>query len=427
MYDAIVIGARCAGAPTAMHLARAGHSVLLVDRASFPSDTMSTHMVQPAGLVALERWGLLDRLWQTGCPKLDDLRMDFGPIELEGPPPVDFGRVVIEGKPTPIEGIDHYAAPRRTVLDSMLVEAAVEAGAELREGAPLRELVFDGDRVVGVRLSGENGNETVEKAAIVVGADGMNSAVAKAVGAETYNESPSLTVGYYSYWQGIEDTRATLSPHPGRNIAELPTNDDQTLVNVSWPVDEFHTVRADIEGHVRSSIEEHAPDLAERMRDAERTERFKGTAVVPNFFRRPWGPGWALVGDAGYHKDPIGAHGIMDALCHSELLAGAIAEGLAGERPMEEALAGYQAARDEGSAPLYFLNVQLAELNPGPEVLAVTGAIAKVNDPSDVGNLLGVICGSVPPADFFTPDNLVRVLEAAEVPMEVLAGGAQPA
>jgi 2-polyprenyl-6-methoxyphenol hydroxylase-like FAD-dependent oxidoreductase len=426
MYDAIVIGARCAGASTALLLARAGHRVLLADRATFPSDTMSTHMIQPAGLAALERWGLLDRLWETGCPRLEDLRMDFGPIALDGPPPIDFGHVVIEGKPTPIDGIDYYAAPRRTVLDNMLVQAAVEAGAELREGAPMRELVFEGDRVVGVRLGGENGNETVEKAKVVVGADGMNSSVAKAVGAETYNDAPSLTVGYYAYWSGIEDTRATLSPHPGRNIAELPTNDGQTLVNVSWPVDEFHTVREDIEGHVHSSIEEHAPGLAERMRGAERTERFKGTAVVPNFFRKPHGPGWALVGDAGYHKDPIGAHGIMDALRHAELLAEAIGKGVAGDQPMDEALAGYQATRDERSAPLYFLNVQLAELNPGPEVLAVTGAIAKVNDPEDVGNLLGVICGSVPPADFFTPENLVRVLEAADVPMEVLGAAAPP-
>jgi flavin-dependent dehydrogenase len=424
MYDAIVIGARCAGAPTAMHLARAGHSVLLVDRARFPSDTMSTHMLQPAGLAALERWGLLDALWETGCPRLDTLLMDFGPIKLDGPPEVDFGHVVLDGAPTPIDGISHYCAPRRKILDQLLVDAAVEAGAELRDGTPLRDLVFEDGRVVGVRLGGENGSETVEKAAIVVGADGMNSAVARAVEAPTYNDSPSLTVGYYAYWSGVEDTRAALSPHPGRNVAELPTHDDQTLVNVSWPVDEFHTVRQDIEGHVQSSIEEHAPDLAERMSGAERTERFKGTAVVPNFFRQPHGPGWALVGDAGYHKDPIGAHGIMDALRHSELLAGAIDEGLAGERPMDEALAGYQAARDEGSAPLYFLNVQLAQLAPTPEVLAVTGAIASVNDPDDVGRLLGVIAGSVPVADFFTPENLVRVMEAAEVPMEVLGGAA---
>ena len=137
-YDAIVVGARCAGSPTAMLLARKGYRVLLLDKATFPSDTMSTHVVHPPGVAALERWGLLERLEATGCPPVETYSFDFGPL-------------TISGSPQPIDGIAHGYCPRRTVLDQLLVDAAVEAGAELREGFTVDEILASDGAVTGIR------------------------------------------------------------------------------------------------------------------------------------------------------------------------------------------------------------------------------------------------------------------------------------
>lgn len=166
-YDVIVTGARCAGSPTAMLLARRGYRVLLVDRVRFPSDTISTHLMHPPGVDALDRWGLLDRLVATGCPPISRYTFDVGPV-LTGSPGTAYG-------------------PRRTVLDSLLVQAAAEAGAEVREGFTVEEVVVEGDRVTGIR--GRGG--PLERARVVVGADGRHSRVAAAVQAETYNERPA--------------------------------------------------------------------------------------------------------------------------------------------------------------------------------------------------------------------------------------------
>src|SRR5512132_276313 len=170
-HDVIVVGARCAGSPTAMLLARAGYRVLLLDKALFPSDTMSTHVVHPPGVAALERWGLLDRLVATGCPPIDTYTFDFGPLTLSG-------------SPRPIDGVSVAYCPRRTVLDKLLVDAAVEAGAELREGFTVEEVLTSGGAVTGIRGHGRNGASVTERARIVIGADGRHSLVAKAVGPE---------------------------------------------------------------------------------------------------------------------------------------------------------------------------------------------------------------------------------------------------
>src|SRR3954471_24275765 len=176
-YDAIVVGARCAGSPTAMLLARMGARVLLVDKASFPSDTMSTHHVHPPGLAALRRWNLLERLEATGCPPVDTYSFDFGPL-------------TIAGSPQPIDGIAHGYCPRRTILDQLLVDAAVEAGAELREGFAVDELLTDDGRVTGIRGHARGGAAVTDEARVVVGADGKHSLVAKTVQPEQYNDRP---------------------------------------------------------------------------------------------------------------------------------------------------------------------------------------------------------------------------------------------
>ena len=189
-YDAIVVGARCAGAATAMLLAGKGYDVLLVDRASFPSDTVSTHVIHPPGLTALRRWGLLDDLVATGCPWLPAYTFDLG-------------RLVITGTPAAADGTAGSYAPRRIVLDELLVRAAGKAGAELREGFSVTELIADGDRITGVRGHARGGMEVSEYARVVIGADGVHSRVAEQVKAPRYREGPALASAYYAYWSGV--------------------------------------------------------------------------------------------------------------------------------------------------------------------------------------------------------------------------------
>ena len=236
-YDAIVVGARCAGSPTAMLLARKGYRVLLVDRATFPSDTVSTHMIHPPGVAALARWGLLDRVVATGCPPVDTYEFDFGPF-------------TISGRPATPEAPIAYA-PRRTVLDALLVDAAAEAGVEVREQFTVESLVFEHGRVVGVRGHERGGPAVTERASVVVGADGRYSFVADAVDAEEYDQKPKLLAAYYSYWSGLPlDGRFGNWIRPHRGFAAWPTNDDLTLVIAGWPYREFEANRNDVEAQL---------------------------------------------------------------------------------------------------------------------------------------------------------------------------------
>jgi flavin-dependent dehydrogenase len=316
-YDAIVVGARCAGSPVAMLLARKGYRVLVLDKATFPSDTISTHLVHPPGVAALRRWGLLDRVTATGCPPIDTYAFDFGPV-------------TIVGSPGSAEEPCSYA-PRRTVLDGLLVEAAVDAGAEVRQGFAVQRLEVEEGRVVGVRGHGREGPAVTENARVVIGADGRHSLVAEAVQAEIYEEKPKLQASYYSYWSGLPmDGRFETSIRPGLGFAAWPTNDDLTLIIAGWPYSEFDANRKDVEGSFLRTLEA-VPDFARRVAAATREERFAG-AAVPGYLRKPYGPGWALVGDAAYNKDFITAQGIQDAFRDAELCATALDEAFSGKR-----------------------------------------------------------------------------------------------
>jgi flavin-dependent dehydrogenase len=304
-YDAIIVGARCAGAPTAMLLARKGYRVLLVDRAAFPSDTMSTHIIHPPGVAALKRWGLLDRLASTGCPPIAGYSFDFGPIR-------------IAGSLRPDDGVARAYCPRRTVLDYLLVEAAVAAGAELRERFTADEVLIEDGRVTGLRGHTAGGAAVTERARVVVGADGRHSLVAKAVQAPRYRKRPTIAAGYYAYWSGLPAEGFQGYIRPPRAIGVAPTNDGLTMVTVNWPRTEFEANRRDVEGTFARAFG-LVPEFAERVRAATRETRIVGTGDLPNYFRKPYGPGWALVGDAGYHKDPITAQGISDAFGDAEV------------------------------------------------------------------------------------------------------------
>ena len=394
-YDAIVVGARCAGSPTAMLLARKGYRVLLVDRASFPSDTLSCHYIHQPGVACLERWGLLDQVARSNCPPVYQQTLDFGPFALTGTPP-------------PIGDVAAGYCPRRTILDEILVGAAEESGAEVRQGFSVQELVTEDGRVTGIRGRTGGGPAVTERATIVIGADGMNSFVARSVAAPRYNEQPALTCAYYTYWSGVDIDGVELYPRPGRMIIAGPTNDGQTMTIAYWPNADFHDVRSDIERHFLEALE-LAPGLAERIRGGTRSERWRGTAQLPNFFRRAHGDGWALVGDAGYHKDPILALGITDAFRDVELLTEAVDAGLSGRRPLADALAGYENTRNELAAGGYESSIQLAHLAPPPaEMQMLLGAL--LHDQEQTNRFMGTFAGTVPPAEFYAPENVARIV-----------------
>ncbi|HET9950814.1 MAG TPA: NAD(P)/FAD-dependent oxidoreductase [Candidatus Eisenbacteria bacterium] len=396
-FDAIVIGARCAGSPVAMLLARKGYRVLVADKATFPSDTISTHLIHPPGVETLSRWGILPRVVATGCPPIDTYAFDFGPFTIAGAPGTEESPVAY--------------APRRTQLDTLLVEAASESGAEVREGFTVEEIVIEGGRVTGIRGHGRAGQSVTERARIVVGADGRHSILAKAVAPEQYNERPPLLAAYYTYWSGLPmNGRFEAYIRPYRSFAAWPTNDDRTLVIAGWPYAEFEANKKDVEGNYHKVID-LAPAFAERMRGAKREERFVGTAV-PGYFRKPFGPGWALLGDAGYNKDFITAFGITDAFRQAELCATALDRSLSGDLSFDDAMGEYQAARDEHAAARFEFTCQLATQDPPPEDLqkilaAVHGNRDAMNDFARVNS------GVISPAEFFSPENVGRIFEAA--------------
>jgi len=399
-YDAIVIGGRCAGSPTAMLLARQGHRVLLVDKATFPSDTMSTHLVHPPGVAALERWGLLERLEATGCPAVERYSFDFGPI-------------TIAGSPRPIDGIARAYGPRRTVLDKLLIDAAAEAGVEVREGFTVEEILSEDGTVSGIRGHDDAGTSVSERAQVVVGADGKHSQVAKAVGPEAYNERPSRLAMYYAYWSDLPvgGFETTIRAEHRRGWAALPTHDGLTCVPFGWPREEFHANRSDIEGNFMKTVE-LAPEFAERVRGARRESKFSGSAELQGDFRKPFGPGWALVGDAGYHKNPITAMGINDAFRDAELLSTAMHEALSGERDYDEAMGAYQRARDEQATPVYDLTDELATMEPPPpELQQLLGAI--YGDQKEMDAFISVQASTMPAPEFFAPENVGRIMSRA--------------
>ena len=396
-YDAIVVGARCAGAPTAMLLARKGYRVLVVDRASFPSDTLSTHVIHAPGVAALKRWGVLDKVTASGCPPVETYSFDFGPF-------------TIKGAPRPVDGISAAYAPRRTILDKILVDAAVQAGAEMRERFTVEEIVVEDGVVVGIRGHDEGGNSVVERARVVIAADGRNSALAKAVQPLQYNEKPMLQWSYYTYWSGLPVDGFEIFIRPDRGGAAISTNDGLTMLVVGWPFAESSAYKADVEANYLKTLD-LVPELARRVRGAKREERFYGGSV-PNFFRKPYGNGWVLVGDAGYNKDPITAQGISDAFRDSERCSTALDEVFTGARSFDDALAEYHSSRDNHALPIYEFTTQLATLEAPPvEMQQLLGAVYGNQDAMD--SFVGVTAGTVSPMEFFDPQNIGQIMGAA--------------
>lgn len=383
----IVVGARCAGASLALLLARAGHRVALIDRASFPSDTMSSHFLWQRGAARLDTWGLLERLEARGCAPIREIVFDVGPVQLAGIGP-SVGSVR-----------DTYC-PRRTVLDSLLVESAAESGAEIMEGFAVRELLWSEGHAVGVRGHTRGSMASSLTARVVVGADGLHSTIAREVAARIYRDVPSLTCVYYSYWSGTNHLGASFHARPGRLILVWPTNDELTCIYVAWPHSELHQIRKDVAGNFDSALA-LVPGLREAVASGRREQRFVGTGDLPNLYRTSSGPGWALVGDAGHHKDPSTGMGMSDAFFAAELLAEALHDGLIGQRPMEDALLEYQHRRDLLTDNGFELTLSTARLAPLSSRLEAFYRAA-AERPERVRQIFGVLGGSIPTHDVYS-------------------------
>jgi len=395
MYDAVIVGARCAGSPTSMLLARKGYRVLLVDKAAFPSDTISTHILWPHGAEVLGRWGLSAALESTGVPSIcRRMSFDVGPFALRGTiPGANGGRGF---------------CPRRKVLDGVLLNAAAESGAEIRTAFSVERLLFDGDTVVGIRGRQRNGAVVEERARIVIGADGVHSLVARQARAPEYDRRPIAECAYYSYFSGVPQDDIELYVREHCAFGGAPTNDDLHLVMVNWPARDFATVRADVEGHVQRALA-MAPDFAARVNSGKREETWYGTAGVPNYFRKPYGKGWALVGDAGYNRDPITAQGMSDAFIEAEQLADAIDAGLSGREDPDRALGGLEAARNDRVRAMYEFTCELAQLEPPPPPMQELFAALRGNQEA-TNDFLSAITGAKPLGSVMSPENLSRVI-----------------
>ncbi len=391
-YDAIVIGARAAGSPTAMLLARKGYEVLAVDRATFPSDTLSTHVIHAPGVAALRRWGLLDAVVASGCPAITGYRLDFGPI-------------TISGTTHPVEGVTTAYAPRRTVLDAILVDAAREAGVELREDYNVDDVLTENGRVVGIRSGHRE-----DRARIVIGADGRNGHVARAVHAADYNVKPRQQYSFFAYFSGLPTDQFETFVRPGRGFACAPTNDGLTMIVAGWPYAEAQAYKADVEANFLRTLR-LAPAFADRVATARRETPFLGGAV-PGWFRTPYGAGWALVGDAGYNKDPITAQGITDAFLDAERCADAVHQWLGEGRGFDEVMGAWHHERDAAALPIYEFTAQLATLDaPPPEMQQLLGAVHGNQQAMDA--FVSVISGAVSPADFFSEENVGSIFAAS--------------
>ena len=342
-YDAVVVGARCAGAATAMLLARRGMSVLLFDRDRHGADTLSTLAMMRAGVLQLRRWGLLEDVRAAGTPAIRSTSFVYGDE-------------IITVPIKPKDGVDALCSPRRTLLDRLLADAAASSGADVRHGPRVLDLIRAADgRVEGVVLEDRDRAVHRIRAGIVIGADGLRSTVARIVGAPAYREGSHAAGVVYAFWRGLPNEGNRWHYRPGVSVGAIPTNDDDTCVFAAIPSARFEDeIRVDMEAGYRRVLSECAPSLAQQVAGATPSERFRGFPGHAGVMRQSHGPGWALVGDAGYFKDPITAHGISDALRDAELLARAVEQG------SDPAMAAYQSTRDELSRDLFEITDTIA-------------------------------------------------------------------
>jgi flavin-dependent dehydrogenase len=359
-HDVVIVGGRVAGSATAMLLARLGHDVVVMDQGSFPSDTVSTHSIARSGVVQLRRWGLLEEVLDSGAPAIRQVTFNAAGASLTR---------TIKDK----AGVDFLVAPRRYVLDTILAAAAARAGAEVRPGVTVTGVQRDGrGRVVGVQGHDPTCARIQIGARWVIGADGLRSQVAHSVGAAVNETGRAGGAAQYAYYTGIPWSGIEFFVAERSFAGVFPTHHGQACIWVCTPSADAKAVRRRAESRTEAFgqlLERSAPPLAGRLRQARRTAPVQGMLRQPNQLRQAFGPGWALVGDAGYYRDAITAYGISDAFRDAELLAVALDQALGAEAEETTALAAYEQQRDHALREIFEITCWLAAYPPVPRFI----------------------------------------------------------
>jgi flavin-dependent dehydrogenase len=367
----VVVGARAAGAATALLLAARGYDVVLLDRDTFPTDTLSTHQIARPGVVQLHRWGLLDAVLSSGAPAIRQITFSGAGESVT--------RVVKHSA-----GVDLLVAPRRYILDTLVAEAAAAAGADVRFGVTVDGVAFDAaGRAVGVFGHDRAGAPVEVAARFVIGADGLNSRVARAVGAELIEDRGARGAVQYAYFAGLPWPGIELVVGDRALTGVFPTHHGEACIWICSPTVDARAARkvaAAREDAFDAYLRRTAPELAERLRAGRRTSPVAGMLRTPNHLRRPYGAGWALVGDAGYHRDALTGHGLSDAYRDAELLATALHRALAGDVEPDTALAEYQRHRDRAMRAVFELTIALSGYPPASEFVLLQKKLARALD-----------------------------------------------
>lgn len=368
-HDVIVVGGRCAGAATAMLLAAQGLGVLVLDRAALPSDCLSTHAIARGGVVQLARWGLLDAVIASGAPEIRTVSFHLG----DG--------AVVERTVKDAAGVDVLLAPRRYVLDDILVSAAIDAGARFETEVSVNGVLTDeAGRVTGVTTRDRDGSVRERRSSFVVGADGVHSRIARAVGAGMVDERPSEGATHYAYVAGLDADGFEFHVGPDAFAGVFPTHDGECNVWVCCPADDAGIGADDRTGDFTALLQRVAPSLANRVGRARVTSPVRGAVRLPNHVRAASGSAWALVGDAGYHRDPITGHGITDAFRDADLLARRMGPALRGEVGEGEAMAAYAHERYRALSPIFDVTCRLAAYPPAGEFTALQKQLSDLFD-----------------------------------------------
>ena len=341
-FDVVIAGGRVAGAATALLVARAGGRALVLDKGGYGTDTLSTHALMRGAVMQLHRWGLLPAFEFAGTPPIRSTTFSYEGLQITIPIEPKFG-------------VGALYAPRRALLDRIVAAAAADAGAEIEYRCDVQDVLFDSrGRACGVVVLKDGRTERIA-ADLVIGADGRHSTIAQRVGAATLREARHATGVLYTYWEGLGGDAYYWGYRKDAAIGLIPTNDEATCIFVSVPWQRFRNeLNGPAPAAYRRFIRGTFPALDLQLRDARPLEHVRGFAGQRGFIRQGSGPGWALVGDAGYFKDPLTAHGITDALRDAELLARAVARGT------NDAFAEYERMRLDLSSALFDITDQIA-------------------------------------------------------------------
>lgn len=395
-----MVGGRCAGAPLAAFLARAGVRVCVIDRSRFPSDIPSTHGIQPCGVKVLDRLGVVSQLLKL-TPAIDSAVAAFGSTRV-----ARDGATAILGAP--------MLNVRRVTLDAVLLDTAAASGAEVVAGEAVTGLVVEGGRVSGVRTA-----QREARAPLVIGADGPSSVVARMVGAAEYLRTPPGRTFVWAYFSGVPDDGCVRLGKPDDHAyLASPTDAGLYLAAVGVSPNRRATWPGLEHGYL-SAITEW-PELADLLVGADRVGPVRVMSRWHGYFRPAAGPGWALVGDAGHFKDPTPGQGISDALRQAEYLAGVIAAG----GNQDRALARWWKWRDRDPREMFWFAQQLGAPGPTPpihsEMIRRITADAELTD-----DLFRVLNHDLPPSKVFTPSLALaasaNLLRSAQQPRPAIA------